>query len=273
MEGKDTKRNAPKGQTKPCEDDGIYCPIISCVFTINAPSHSGTCCQICGGCGNSAPTIVCNQSIIHRSGNQSNIGCLCYPLPNRLLAFEGSLLHGVVPGIPFMSPHSSSSDESDRSSSDDEYYDYDFDEQKSKEKEVCCNDDQRITLMMGFWEEVSLTVPEKSGEGALSVEKMGPNVPFDSVAEKNTWTDEFDPISLGENDIVDIETKRVHSNVSNEVPIIDPLWVPIRKGSTESDDNTFGEYTSCIKASPLHGRFFLKSLQTTDIDQEVLAGT
>lgn len=83
---------------------GVFCPIVSCVLTIHV--HETTkFCSNCAETSRAAPTLVCSQSILdhdktQRSADEENTGWLCYPKPNRLLAFDGSLLHGVVPGIP-----------------------------------------------------------------------------------------------------------------------------------------------------------------------------
>jgi len=98
-------------------DSRISCPSVSCIITIS-PGASA------------APTLICDQSITKHSGYESNCGWLCYPEPNRLVAFEGSLLHGVVPGIPL-----ANSTEGDR-----------------------------VTLMLGFWNKtVQLTQDSSIG--------------------------------------------------------------------------------------------------------------
>ena len=227
--------------TQRSQDIGVSCPIVSCVLTIQVP-HA---CQ-----GN--PTIVCHQSITRRNGNETNRGYLCYPHPNRLLAFDGSLLHGVVPGIPLPS----SEDESESSSTGDVYG---TDVQKAKTKQLIGND-QRITLMMGFWKEVCLTIPDASSEG-----KVGPNVPYQS--QKNSaWAKEFQPVSIGGDTVSD---KAASSDES--VNIVDPLWVPVCESGSKQ---AFGRYSpSTRNATQFYGRFFLRSLETKDIDHEVLCGS
>jgi hypothetical protein len=118
------------------DTDGISCPIVLCVLTLSVPTS--TQCLTCGESSNCAPIIVCNQSIILKRCNSqssccatatmsSNVGYLCFPMVNRLLAFEGSLLHGIIPGIPTLQCQSSvlSSMSSDDDDDDDSYYDKD----------------------------------------------------------------------------------------------------------------------------------------------------
>ena len=119
----DHKRQKIQSQSGPAKSSDIYrcisCPAVSCVITIS-PGASA------------APTLICNQSITKHCGYETNCGWLCYPAPNRLIAFEGSLLHGVMPGIP-----SANSSEGDR-----------------------------VTLMLGFWNKtVHLTQTQDSSIG------------------------------------------------------------------------------------------------------------
>ena len=235
--GTKRQKTGNEGGKNACRDSVSF-PIVSCVLTINVPSQSGSC-SICGNSGNSAPTLICNQSITHRNGNKSNIGWLCYPHPNRILAFEGSLLHGVVPGIPFAQSSNSTSDDDHESS------------------------DQRITLMLGFWKDVCLTMPDENSKGS----PMGPNVPFDRLLKStNTWAEEFKPIVISENDIDHIVT------TSTATDVLDPLWVNVHNKITEGE-KSFGEYAPSGEAKQFSGRFFLKSLEPTYIDHDVLSGS
>ena len=252
--GTKRQKTGNEGGKNACRDS-VSCPIVSCVLTINVPSQSGSC-SICGDRGNSAPTLICNQSISHRNGNKSTIGWLCYPHPNRILAFEGSLLHGVVPGIPFA--QSSNSSDDDGSSSCDDFYDVDFSDAKRKPDKG-----QRITLMMGFWKDVCLTTPDENSKGS----PMGPNVPFDRLLKStNAWAEEFKPIVISEKDIGHIST------TNTIIDDIDPLWVPVQNKSMEGE-KAFGEYAPSEEAKQFSGRFFLKSLEPTDIDHNVLSGS
>ncbi|KAL7552256.1 hypothetical protein ACHAWF_015491 [Thalassiosira exigua] len=241
------EKSRPNNGTMACKDIGVSCPIVSCVLTIEVPNQSG------------APTLVCDQSITR--GDVSNSGCLCYPRPNRLLAFEGSLLHGVVPGIPF----AQCSDEHGGSSDDDSC---DLDSRKSN-RMPARGGDQRVTLMMGFWREVCLTEPSKTTKGSQSVE-IGPNVPYGSSCA--SWTEDFLPIPVGI-DMSDLATNRVHGIVQ----VIDPLWVPIREaraiaGSGGTNPCEEIHLEKCSTDKRFHGRFFLRSLKTKEIDKEVLQG-
>ena len=192
------------------------CPIISCVLTVNVPNKTKKC-DRCGRHGDGAPTLVCNQSVL---GRRSNEGWLCYPRLNRLVAFEGSLLHAVVPGLP-----SEPLDEDD-------------------------DDYSRVTLMMGFWKEVTLTtVPDKISQ-CLTI---GPNVPFPS-----SLLCEFKPIAFDENTFT---IQRNHATTV-EPTLVKPLWTEI-----DQDDDSNGVATT---ERDFSGRFFLKSTDPTEIDKTVL---
>jgi hypothetical protein len=151
-----SKRNQAKDYMSSMIKD--LCPIISCVLTVNVPYETKTC-DRCGRLGDGAPTLVCNQSLL---GSSCDEGWLCYPRQNRLVAFDGSLLHAVVPGIPS--------------------------EALSKDEDL----NSRVTFMMGFWKDVRLTVPDKTSE-CLTI---GPNVPFPS-----SLLDEFKPIAVDESSL------------------------------------------------------------------------
>jgi hypothetical protein len=310
---------SPSGASWPAEeeedddddDDGISCPIVSCVLTVRVP---GGACRSCGGSGaNCAPTIVCDQSILRlRRGEggegvgdgggtartKNNVGYLCFPRPNRLLAFEGSLLHGVVPGVPparERRPGGSSSDvgcdcdeDGDsriggRSHDDD---DDDDDDGGSDVEGDDDTDDHRITLMMGFWGDVRTTISTTTvamGDGTSSSSGTaggppltGPNVPYASLA--GTWTEELDPISMVGDDLAGNNKTRSAEmdQFCSDLVVVDPLWIPILDGTiTEDGEKSFSEY-SCRRDNDdiqPSSRFFLKSLDPRDIDNEVLSGT
>ena len=239
------ENRSKRQKTNPKSNDGISCPIVSCVLTVNIPNEEqlGTC-SVCGKTGNSNPTIICNQSILDMDRtHSSNVGCLCYPYPNRLLAFEGSLLHGVIPGIPQESSATSDNDES--SCSEDSYNMQDT----SHSMPVSDDDNQRVTLMLGFWKDVPLT----DNNSAV----IGPNVPFDGVS--CSWKEEFNPVDMKERDFNHRGTK--NTQLLNS---IDPLWVRI-------DEEDFGKYTAADSAKQC-GRFFLESTDYREIDTKVLSG-
>jgi hypothetical protein len=226
------------------KNDGVFCPMVSCVLTIYVPSNSHTCLD-CGETFRAAPTIVCNQSILNHNQTQASCqsndhmtGWLCYPKPNRLLAFEGSLLHGVVPGIPELNGcvHGS---ESDSAESYDGYSNTN-------------NQPQRVTLMMGFW-----------ADGVRTQGELGPNMPLPNINGNHlSWTSEFTPIKIKDLD----ELQSNHSTDSTNTAIeVNPLWKPIHS-------STFGEYAN-DDAMQFSGRFFLRSDCTSEIDDEVLHTT
>lgn len=194
------------------------CPIISCVLTISVPNETKAC-NKCSRLGDGAPTLVCNQSLV---GSRTNEGWLCYPRLNRLVAFDGSLLHAVLPGIPS--------------------------EALSEDEDEC----SRVTLMMGFWKEVTLTVPDEASQSLT----IGPNVPFPS-----SLLDEFKPISFNENTF----TMHRHATTNHVIDpnLVRPLWTEIGQAGDSNE-------VAIANEKDFSGRFFLRSIDPTDIDKEVL---
>ena len=228
------------------DTDGISCPIVSCVLTLSVPNS--TKCLTCGEVSNCAPTIVCDQSILLKRRNSqssccatatmsSNVGYLCFPKVNRLLAFEGSLLHGVIPGIPTLQCQSSvsSSMSSDDDDDDDDSYD-------DKDDGKIYHDNQRITMMLGFWKNVCTNTVTTSSL------PIGPNVPY--ATQNGSWKEDFKPISISKEDLDGImKSYNATSNKSiSDLVVIDPLWIPNHFGSTieeeegkKMSDNTIGD--------------------------------
>ncbi|KAL3790172.1 hypothetical protein ACHAWO_012954 [Cyclotella atomus] len=235
------------------KNDGIFCPMVSCVLTIYVPNNSHACSN-CGETSRAAPTIICNQSILNINQTETNChtnddekGWLCYPKPNRLLAFEGSLLHGVVPGIPEhdinINLHTS---------------DNDSDESNDGYSNDPNNQQQRVTLMMGFW------------ANGVSIQDMslgiGPNMPFPMINDSGTsWAKEFEPIQMQEDEL---EGTSVTNSITTAAAVIEvnPLWTPIHR-----DSSNFGEYIN-DNAMTMYfsGRFFLRSVCTREIDDEII---
>ena len=261
-------------------DDGISCPIVSCVLTLYVPN--GTKCQTCGKSSNCAPTIVCDQSILKRRNRQSccaaatmsssNVGYLCFPKVNRLLAFEGSLLHGVIPGIPTVQRQSAGSSSSMSSDDDDDDDSYD-----NKDDGKSYHERQRITMMLGFWTNVCTTKSTIIGDNTTSSSSIGPNVLYET--QKGSWKEDFRPISISKEDLDGIMKSCIAtSNKSNSnLVVIDPLWIPIHPGNTVEEeeekkisDNTIGKCSFYNGNSS--SRFFLQSNSPCGIDNEVLCG-
>ena len=63
--------------------EGVHCPLVSSVLYLEA--------------GGGAPTLVAEQR--YGDGELAQRGWLAQPARGRLLMFEGSLLHGVLPAF------------------------------------------------------------------------------------------------------------------------------------------------------------------------------
>ena len=237
--------------------DGIFSPLVSCILTIYVPNSSNAC-KLCNEYAKGTPTIICNQSIFDFKERKSKThdvqnskGWLCYPKPNRLLAFEGSLLHGVIPGIPEPGNCEENFDScSSCSSTENTYSDHNMPKENFYQK--------RVTLMMGFW-----------GDGVCTQgsSDFGPNTQYPNVATDQTsssgWANEFLPINIGEQDHY---LKDSNSFPLGKVIEVQPLWTSIGRS-----DDTFCEFidgdNNPIKFT---GRFFLSSDSTNEIDNAIL---
>ncbi|GMI46508.1 hypothetical protein TrCOL_g10365 [Triparma columacea] len=120
----------------------ICSPIVSTVLFLET---------IAGG----SPTLVCNKKINEEDRGD---GYLCEGKPNRLLAFDGSLLHAVVPGIP-AAPLSSPPP-------------------------------RRITVMIGFWGSGVNTTPTPTK--LQPSDNLRPNM---VLSNSHSWLASFAPIS------------------------------------------------------------------------------
>ena len=207
-------------QVEDCISSRDLCPIVSCVLTVNVPNETKSC-ENCNKLGDGAPTLVCNQ---HFLGNKTNEGWLCYPRLNRLVAFDGSMLHGVMPGIP--------------DASTDEY-------------------NHRVTLMLGFWKDVTLTVADSNASKTFTI---GPNAPVPTKL-----LDEFKPVVIGES-LLSSYINVLANHVKDPDPIhISPLWEDFfnNEKTVDLDELQIGN-------SEFKGRFFRKTSDLNDIDKEIL---
>jgi hypothetical protein len=198
-------------------------------------------------------------------------------------------LHGVVPGMTarrFVRPLTKSSscdDGNDRDwEEDDEGSGHDEDEDEGGGLIVEANADaanRRITLMMGFWKDVRTTTTTiddtSSSSDADGRSMIGPNVPYSP--QGGTWTEEFEPIPVGGDDLSSMEMKSVTTDeMIDGLDVIDPLWVPMVDDNTrEEDAKSFREYSRHDGDNGIQrsSRFFLKSMNPGVIDDEVLSGT
>ena len=165
---------------------------------------------------NGAPTLVTDQTL--DADSVASQAWLCHPAENRLLAFDGKLLHGVVPFLPSTSAAGSIGIEDP--------------------------DQYRITIMMGWWVKTfesstaaSMT-PKRKGCSSL-----GPNMAMPSCSTQPhkaavmktrkvsgdcvTWPKMLAPIKLlASSNKADISAAERRKNVGL-VHIPGPIWVPV----------------------------------------------
>lgn len=117
-------------------------PLISCVLYLSGEPPTVTPCK------QHAPTLVTDQSIA--SGSAATRAWLCTPALNRLLMFDGGMLHGVVPPLP--------SSSSDRLA-------------------------PRVTLMLGLWGDA----PKPTLTSYKARGPFGPNMPMPAAIAGLQW--------------------------------------------------------------------------------------
>ena len=170
---------------------------------------------------NRAPTLVTDQTL--DADSVASQAWLCHPAKNRLLAFDGKLLHGVVPFLPMTSPADSAGAED--------------------------SDCYRITIMMGWWAknfESASAVPLKSKLKGGPI--LGPNMAMPSYSiqpqktavmkspkgsvDSVTWPKMLAPVKLASRNKADSCTAEQRKNIGL-VHIPGPIWVPVAStGST-----------------------------------------
>ncbi|CAE8651640.1 unnamed protein product [Polarella glacialis] len=124
-------------------------PLVSCVLYLTGPTV-----DISGKADDAmASTLVTDQALGTSKGARK--GWLCSPRLNRLLLFDGSLLHGVIPGLP-----KGQTPKRPRPS------------QTSSEVPV----QERVTLMFGLWGDS----PGPTCSTGLPDGVLGPNMPVPS---------------------------------------------------------------------------------------------
>ena len=113
---------------------GIRNPVLGSIFYLS------------GGVG--GPSLVTNQQLNDKA--LATKGWLCQPRANRLVVFNGKMLHGVIPGKG-VAPLTTAAD---ANGSADE-------EGTSSSAEVAC--DRRVTLMVALWPDIKIRREKKAG--------------------------------------------------------------------------------------------------------------
>ena len=157
-------------------------PIISSVFYLS--DHHNLGCP-------SAPTLVTNQTLSVDS--IATEGWLCTPVENRVMFFDGRLLHGV---IPYLTPPSFNG----------------------------VSTESRITLMIGWW---GKTFPSNTSSStsnkSLSPNMQMPNVSNSERGKENSWIKLLKP--LDHNYMNSLSHIRPKEATLNYIP--GPIWVPV----------------------------------------------
>jgi hypothetical protein len=153
---------------------------------------------------NAAPTLVTDQTL--DTGSVATQAWLCHPAENRLLLFDGKLLHGVV---PFLSPI-----------------------EKKKYSTSNSGASPRITIMMGFWAKDFSNAPSTGFPS-----KLGPNMAMPSFSSRRntkiegndggaaTWPSLLSAIETNWNAAPKISSERKNCGL---VHVPGPIWVPVK---------------------------------------------
>jgi hypothetical protein len=217
----DLDENALQGyktSTKPKKVDGNFLPDSGSEkeFRIRDDLHPVVSAVLYLRGKNGAPTLVTDQTLDEDS--VASQAWLCHPAENRLLAFDGKLLHGVVPFLPSTSAAGSTYIEGP--------------------------DQYRITIMMGWWAKnfgsstAASMAPKRKG-----VPSLGPNMampscstqPQKAAAMKTrkvsgdcvTWPRMLAPVKLlASSNKADVSAAERRKNVGL-VHIQGPIWVPV----------------------------------------------
>jgi hypothetical protein len=157
------------------------------------------------------PTLVTNQTLDEDSC--ATEAWLCHPCKNKLLLFDGKLLHGVVPYLP--------------SAVDSVILEGGKIKAKSNTKSA-----PRITLMMGWWGKSFNDEGQRTKKSKGTEVILGPNMPMPALPASNKG----------------IETKNKNTCItnvsgdSNAHPEWLSLMSPIDFGSTSIRDKIFSDY-------------------------------
>jgi hypothetical protein len=123
-----------------------------------------------------APTLITDQTLLPNS--IASEGWLCYPKPNRLLTFDGKLLHGVIP-MPKQV----------------------MKETTAKPSSNINIQQPRLTLMLGWWPEGVSTTKFSRNSSNSNSPNLGPNMKFPNSFKNNTKWLKFLQSHSKQNDI------------------------------------------------------------------------
>lgn len=189
---KDDQSSGSTKDSENCLREDLH-PLVSAVLYLSEQKHA-------------APTLVTDQTL--DAGSVATQAWLCHPAENRLLLFDGKLLHGVVPFLP--------------------------PKEKTKKSALNSESSPRITIMMGFWAKDFNNVPSTS--------KLGPNMAMPTFSSQHnkktegekksaaTWPSLLSAVESSSNGRSKVPSKRKNAGL---VHIPGPIWVPV-KGTTQS---------------------------------------
>ena len=173
-------------------------PIVSTVLYLSSHSKVG------------GPTLVTNQRLRNPTTTNLNSvrGWLVSSKPSRLVCFDGSVLHGVIPGKGVIPPPPSSTSTSSTSSikenelsdSDKQGKDQGQDQQQQRPR--------RVTLMMAFWKDIEVRKGSKPGSArpwptsgiaaaTLATKKKVKSSTSSSSSVLPSWAIELNRIEIG----------------------------------------------------------------------------
>ncbi|KAG8463536.1 hypothetical protein KFE25_003809 [Diacronema lutheri] len=169
-------------------DGGVRNPIASVVLFLSAA----------GG-----PTLVTQQTLA--SNALAPHGWLAYPRENRLVAFDGRLLHSVVPG-----------------------------------RAAFATDRRRVTVMVAFWRDIRTRDPPSgagAGAGAAGASALGPARSFPDPRAPGTpaWVADFAPLGAADGGLSDSEGGAGCGGEVRVAPVVPvrPVWLHVQPAAEE----------------------------------------
>ncbi|CAE8668041.1 unnamed protein product, partial [Polarella glacialis] len=178
---------------------GALHPICSCVVYVDAPDGVG------------GPTLVTDQRLSDDS--LATKGWLVYPKPGRLAIYDGSYLHGVVPGRG--EPPASAAGAAQP---------------------------RRITWMLAFWRQIKQRPFEEDGLAGSSRPLPDPAAAFETGTRRFTWHQKLAlplPGLLGDEAAAKLP-------LPSPVPMHMGVWVPVDEAGSNSSSSGSSKDTGAV---------------------------
>lgn len=185
-------------------------PICTAVVFVSAPSGVG------------GPTLVTDQRLGDRE--LAKRGWLVFPRTGRVALCDGSVLHGVIPGIG----------------------------EPPSDAPLCA---RRITWMVAFWRESAVQPFSADGCAGVCRPLPDPERPFASGPRNYTWHQQLKLPVTGLSDCMEASSP-VHSRCLVAVPMLPQVWVPVDDERIEGSamESKIPAYKECFQVGYAYDR-------------------